>query len=250
MKNKNTSKILVYMTTLLVVLLCGCSDQTKWDDFKKYIEDGQISYTGKLDSVKIYSGRDRVKFRARVPADPKVVKVAISWNKGLSRKDYDVNMETLRKEWIEKDSTGRPVLDLFTSVPEGVHSFTLTTFDADGRQSVPVYITGRSYGQRYQQAIANKVVNNVTRLAPNADLQINWFAFDKSLGAEGIEFDYLDQEGKRVLLKDFSIDAERVVVPKFTKDASTMKYRTIFRPNRHAIDTFYTESVTLNIPKF
>ncbi|WP_373459075.1 DUF4998 domain-containing protein [Pedobacter sp. W3I1] len=36
---------------------------TKADDYKKFTEKGEISYTGKLDSVKVMSGNNRVYIR-------------------------------------------------------------------------------------------------------------------------------------------------------------------------------------------
>ena len=44
---------------------------TKSDDYKKFTAKGEISYTGKLDSVKIMSGNNRVYIRGLFLSDPK-----------------------------------------------------------------------------------------------------------------------------------------------------------------------------------
>jgi hypothetical protein len=67
---------IIILFVLAVTTVC-CS---KWDDYKKYTATGETTYTGKMDSVKIYPGRLRVKLTGLLPADPNITTCKISWN--------------------------------------------------------------------------------------------------------------------------------------------------------------------------
>jgi len=230
----------VMIKACVLISLSACSDQTKWDSFKDYMKDGEIMYTGKLDSVKVFSGNERVRFSTCLPADPKVTKIKVLWNDGKESAEYDVDIERIWAEWAMEGGSGRPLFEVYTPIEEGVHSFTLYTYDALGVASVPVHVTGRSYGQRYQDAISNKNVNNIVRLR-NGDVQIDWFPFDTSLGAIALEVNYVSQNGEE---QQFLTDVreDRTIVPDVIEDEEEAKitYRTLFKPNANAVDTFYT----------
>ena len=50
----------------VLILISTFSSCAKWDEFKQYIEEGEIVYVGKLDSVKVLSGNERIKITAEV----------------------------------------------------------------------------------------------------------------------------------------------------------------------------------------
>src|SRR6266540_6568974 len=86
MKKINIALILF---VLAVTTVC-CS---KWDDYKKYTAGGETTYTGKMDSVKIYPGRLRVKLTGLLPADPNITRCKISWNSNDSI-EYSISKST------------------------------------------------------------------------------------------------------------------------------------------------------------
>jgi hypothetical protein len=75
LKRKNTRFLLAAGLVTSTLLSC-----TKWDDYKKYTADGEIIYAGKLDSVKVLSGKNRVRVVGKLNADPKISSVKIFWN--------------------------------------------------------------------------------------------------------------------------------------------------------------------------
>ncbi|RYE17761.1 MAG: hypothetical protein EOP45_15215, partial [Sphingobacteriaceae bacterium] len=77
-----------FLTLLLVTVIVSCS---KSDEYKKYLENGETFYTGKLDSVKVYSGRNRVKIMGLLPADPKITRCKITWNDGKDSAVYPIS---------------------------------------------------------------------------------------------------------------------------------------------------------------
>ena len=68
---KNLRNILVTAFAMaIIVLIHSCASSA--DDYLKFTEGGAISYTGKIDSLKIFSGRDRIKIEGLIVWDPKV----------------------------------------------------------------------------------------------------------------------------------------------------------------------------------
>src|SRR4051812_22097328 len=107
--------IVLILFVLAVTTVC-CS---KWDDYKKYTTTGEITYTGKMDSVKIYPGKLRIKMTGLLPADPNITRCKIKWNSGNDSIEYNITK-----------STGVDTFNKIINVPEGVNSFTVQTFDA------------------------------------------------------------------------------------------------------------------------
>src|SRR4051812_48066903 len=89
---KNISHCLL----LLIVFALGAC--TKMDDYKKkYEPNGAISYPGKLDSVQVFSGRNRVLLMGLFTSDPKIVKYKVYWN---SKQDSIETPEPVQMAWI------------------------------------------------------------------------------------------------------------------------------------------------------
>ena len=79
---KNTKIKGYHLCMLLLIILSSCS---KIDGYKSiYTAGGQIVYPGKMDSVKVFSGKNRVKITGLFTSDPKIVKYRVFWN---SRQD-------------------------------------------------------------------------------------------------------------------------------------------------------------------
>src|SRR5690554_6134543 len=100
---------------LAMAILCSFTvfaSCSKWDDFKKYVEDGEISYVGKLDSVQVFSGKERVRLYGLFRADPKVEKVRVYWNDRKDSIDYSVDV-----------AGGDRYFDEILPVEEGIRSF-------------------------------------------------------------------------------------------------------------------------------
>ncbi len=56
---KNLYNKLIVLALLVVgLVIFSCSDE---DEYLKYVEGGEISYTGKIDSLKVYPGLNRVR---------------------------------------------------------------------------------------------------------------------------------------------------------------------------------------------
>lgn len=230
-------KIILHKKILLIIAVAAFSmtlaSCSKWDDFKKYSTDGEILYTGKLDSIKVYSGEERVMIKGKLKADPKISKIVIYWNSMKDSVVYPINMAKDRE------------FETSFSVPEGIQSFVIYTYDSDGNKSVPVNAVGRAYGPRYAASLKNRVVNSAIDL--EGTLDISWLTMDLSGGALVTEVRYLSTSGEKIV--EVPVTADRSVFNDFVSTAPTFSYRTLFMPQTTSIDTFYTEFTNVNIFK-
>ncbi|MGC4232426.1 MAG: DUF4998 domain-containing protein [Niabella sp.] len=218
---KNIQSLILLLLTTAILFSCS-----KWDDFKKYIASGEIIYTGKMDSVKVYSGKERVMLYGLLKADPKIDKVVISWDNGADSVVYNYT-----KQYAAVDTFIRTF-----PVSEGVKSFKVVTSDAEGNKSVDVYAVGTSYGENFRRRLANR---NILSLDFNdAGTTVNWDVMDAATGPEYTELLYTDGSGteKRVTapVSEASTFLEGLTV------STIIRYRTVFKPDATAIDTFMT----------
>jgi hypothetical protein len=222
-KNNRITKFVFLL--LLTVGSIGCS---KMDDWKKYVEDGEISYTGKLDSLRIYSGKNRVKIEGLFISDPKVVECRVYWN---SRND-SVSIPVVR---TQNTDTLRLLLE---NMKENVHNFEVVTFDKEGNKSITVYGIGTVYGERYQQSLFNRPIVNNSLKAYDNTFTATFGNVDRTLGIFATEISYVDTEGitrtKRIDIDDKDVAFENVKIDE------RMTLRSLYLPDTLSLDTFYT----------
>jgi len=224
----------LFALLLVAVLYTAC---TKQDDFKKFVEGGEISYTGKLDSVKMFSGDNRVLLKGLFLADPKVVKCKIFWNNGQD----SVVLPIVKKNAIDT------LVYSIQNVTEGLQNFTIYTFDKVGNKSVPVYANARSYGDRYKASLSNRGIN-LAQTGSDGVTKIDWLGMDRLTGVFATEVQYTNNSNQTVTIKA-PIDATSTVLSNF-KTSSTIKYRTLFLPDTSCVDTFKTDFVDRYIPRY
>lgn len=233
---KTYNKILTRISFLLALAVYFGSC-TKGDEYKKYFEGGETVYTGKIDSVIVYSGKERVYVTGLFMADPKIVKLKAFWN---GRKD-SIEVPIQR-------TTGVDTLKLMIPVVEGVHNFEFITFDAQGNKSLPVFKTGASYGARYISGLINRPVANAF-ISETEEGVIEWGGMDLTSGVFGTQVKYQTTDNKEKSLI-VPIDDSENTLPKDYRIGTEVKYRTLFLPDTLSIDTFYTEYASTNFTRY
>lgn len=221
---KNLRNILV--TAFVVALVLVIHSCTSSDEYLKFTEGGEISYTGKIDSLKFFPGRNRIKIEGLIISDPKVTELRIYWN---SKKD-SVVVPIVRTAGIDVVSK---VID---NLEENIYNFQLKTFDSKGNPSIFVSTSAEVYGDRYISSLVNRpILSNV--LIGNS-LTINLVALNANSGALSSEVIYTTSSNEE---KTVSVDiaAGSLVLNDF-KNGSTYRYRTLYKPVMNSIDTFYT----------
>ena len=213
---------------ILIIIFNACTSNE--DDYKKYTEDGEISYAGKLDSVKIFSGKNRIKLNALMSTDPQVTSYRVYWG---NKKDSVVIS-------VQENQIGNKISQIIENLEENTYNFEIRTFYDDGNSSIPVFAIGKVYGDRYQNSIINRpLVKKDLQISDNSAV-VQFAPVDTTTGIIDSELVYTDNNNET---KSFIIPAENtypVVLNNFDQ-GNTFKYRSSFRPDPTSIDVFYTE---------
>lgn len=231
--NRNSMKILkdnIVKTTLLltVLVLFSCSGG---DEYLKFTQKGEVSYTAKIDSVKIFPGKNRVKIEGLILSDPKVTQLRIFWN---NRADSAV-VPIVRTQGIDKVST------IVDGLIENVYNFELRTYDAQGNKSIAQSITAEVFGSRYQASLNDRPLVT-SSLSSDLSLTINFAEMDLTTGAFATEIVYtnkFDVENTLIV----PVATSQVIIPNY-KIGSQFKQRSLFLPAKDAIDNFETPFVS------
>jgi len=216
------------LTALLAaIILLSC---TKWDDYKKYTANGEIVYTGKLDSLRMYSGKNRVRITGKLNADPKIKAVKIFWNNKMDSLVYEV-----------KGGVNGNVFDQIFPMPESITTFTVYTYDVDGNRSVPSYVVGKSFGENYRKTLGNRFITSLVYTSAKDSTTINW---DVALAtAVQTEVKYpKNPTGDTVVVITPAKDSRTALVG-FNYQTTKLAYRTIYMPDSTSIDTFATQNL-------
>lgn len=224
-------RILPYLL-LCYLFVCACS---KPDDYKKYLENGEILYTGKADSLQIHPGRNRIQLSWLLISDPKISKSKIYWNNRQDSLIVDV-----------KRTPGVDTIRYFVSnLEERAYTFEVYNYDRDGNPSVKSEITGFVYGPLYEEALLSRAFNSAEMKEGNA--VINWVNIDTTGGIIGMQLQYTTSDQ---VAHDTIVAASpegQVTTLHNVLSASSFRYRTLYLPDKLAIDTFYTAFETKGI---
>jgi hypothetical protein len=195
---------------------------TKWDDYKKFTAGGEVTYTGKLDSVKVLSGRNRVMVTGKFNADPSISQVKIFWNNNRDSVVYDI-----------KRSTSGSYFQQIVPLPEGITNLDIYTYDLHGNRSVAVTVPGKSFGDNYRKKLTNRVISFVRYLSTGTS--IAWEPADATVGAYQTQLQYTVNGNTKELITPATANSDFEGLPNM---AARFKYRAIFKPDSTCIDTF------------
>lgn len=222
-------KYKLYVVILLGFILSIFSC-TSSDEYLKFVNGGEISYTGKIDSLKFFPGRNRVKIEGLIISDPKVTELRVYWN---NKKD-SVMIPINRTSGVDVVST------FIENLPENIYNFEVKTFDAKGNSSISQNVTDQSYGERYQASLTDRKII-ASKLSSDFSLTIDFATMDLTTGAYATEIVYTDNS-KVEHTVTVPVATSQIVIPNY-KIGSVFKQRSLFLPARTAIDTFYTDFV-------
>lgn len=224
---KQYKKSAYYLIAGLLVLISACR---KMDDYKtKYMAGGAIVYPGKMDSVRVFSGKNRVEVMGLFTSDPKITKYRVFWN---SRQD-SVEVPVKRTTGVD---TAKVIIP---NLPEGPMTFEIRTYDAQNHASIPVDTAANVYGDLYQSSISNRSIVNTVGQSDGSVL-ITWADVDANSGVANMEIQFTDKFNKTHDTVVTSVATKATtVLPNFLI-GSSFNYRTAYLPNPTAIDKFYT----------
>ncbi|WP_316818152.1 DUF4998 domain-containing protein [Pedobacter nyackensis] len=228
----------IYIVAYLVLVMQGLffTSCRKEHEYKKYFGDGEILYAGRADTVIVHPGDERMLLSVVLGNDPLVTKVKAFWNDGK-----DSIVKAVTPEMI-KSTVDLMIEDL----AEGTYNFTVFTYDNKNNPSVVRYVSGTVYGSVYSSNLVNRRLKGITYNTDGSMVNISWAHGNPD--EVGIELLYTDKDGNS---KTRMIPQKEVLTGLSEYDGNTkLKYRTIFKPDPNAIDTYTMDYVEVGLPVF
>jgi len=217
-----------------LVLICiiltatGCENMN--DKHRPYIEDGEIIYIGKVDSLKAFPGNERILFRYWI-SDPRVKTLTVSWSLGKELLEMNIPAHSPTEPfdvYIGKNEK---------TIAEGSYTFQWIARDNHDNTSIIFENGANIYGQRYKNRLSNRSLLGA-EVAGN-DVTLTWGGI-MSDEEVGIRVSYTNT-AEASIVKDYtSAEASSVVIPD-VKLTAPITYQTLYLPEPTAIDTFSTE---------
>ena len=242
MKMRKYLSCLVWFTLFFII---GCSDMN--DVHSDYLGEGEKVYIGKVDSLAIMPGNERVKLRFWVN-DPRAKSVMFYWAPG----DDSLYVELNRTSPLDSFEVMIGGEESQKILAEGSYTLRSRTSDNLGHFSLFAERNMRVYGEKYRSALIGRVLNSTEYDDGQNKLDFSFSAPFRSDDI-GVEVKYTDLSGtvKRIAFPD-SLLTSTVDISGFDVSKG-VSYRTMFLPDTLAIDTFYTDfapapvMMTLNV---
>ncbi|WEK17637.1 MAG: DUF4998 domain-containing protein [Candidatus Pedobacter colombiensis] len=251
----NMKRYFKYSILIAIVGSIFTSCEKMEDTYGEFVKGGEIIYSGKPDSLRALSGNKRIKLTWQLTSDPKIVKAKIFWNNRANNIEMPINK-----------STGVDYLSLIVpDLNEGIYTFEVFTYDKQGNASIRTEVIGESFGQIYQDNINNRALNTATwlNIPANANasppvvafkgVEIQWFGV--STQAVVMEIKYVNESNEKLTVIEVPVKngdkpaqfRPATRLPGYKK-GTEFTYRTGYKPNIAAIDTFYTAYSKVLVP--
>jgi hypothetical protein len=179
MKHKNLNKMkiihcnLIFKTVIaaacFAVGMIACDDMNSLHE--KYLDRGMEVYIGAVDSLSVQPGLNKIGFKWKINADPRINKIVISWeeseNSVMVKKDAAIPVvrTTEGEMWMEH---------ILYDIPEAEYIFKFQIFDsADANSSKTVEVSGNVLGDVYVENLRNRNFKQIAKLE-TGEMQIDW----------------------------------------------------------------------------
>ncbi|QZE12787.1 discoidin domain-containing protein [Halosquirtibacter laminarini] len=220
----------IILIIVALVTIYSCEDQNYLHE--KYLADGENIYIGKNDSVKVFTGKNRVKITWLLNSDPKAKYCNISWNNG--KESIQLENELVKTE----EDTCETIIEL----QEGRYIFELFNSDGSGLKSLKTIKSIKVYGEKYVTELQNQKVQSIT--IENDTVHIHWRVME---GSEGVEMTYTNKDGE-VVNHSVPKGENETLLGDFVQGGE-FTYVTKFKPEPTSIDVFQApQSVTAKFP--
>lgn len=228
---KNWKKIYQYLVVVTFLsALVSCEDMM--DKHQDYIEGGEIIYAPKPDSIAFIPGKGRILFRYWLYNSPNVSSVDIFWNNGADSLIIPVTPGT----GLDSSSV------LLENMLEKSYTFNVRNSDKFGNKSLTSTGFGTSYGENYKSVLFQRKVKAVAM--SGSDGIISWYSAAEDLA--GVQVRYKTSNGKSVIT-EMSADKDTTLCPNVL-NGSAFEYRSLYKPEKNAIDTFIMEWEQYEVP--
>lgn len=227
--NKMSYTDVIYSVLVCFLGLCFTSCTKMNAHYDELLEDGEIIYTAKADSVQVYPGKERAGLYFILSSGSRLSYYTIYWNEGKDSMVYPIN----------KNSNNDTFYTVINDLAEGYYDFSIYTGDDAGHRSIQVQASGRVYGEKYQSSLQNRAVVSARWI--DGFTTLTWQ--QANIGLAGINLRYTDTLGKEI--QRYIPPNEDTTRIKDLKKGSSIEYQSLYLPDSAAIDTFYTDYTAL-----
>lgn len=213
------SKVACSLLVMMFVWSCTPMDYK----YKDFVEDGPIIYLEKLDpeKIKVIGARNRVQFVVPKMKDQRGDQIEIYWSNKQNHFIHPVDLSKETRFFIE-------------DLDEASYIFELGILDDKGNASIPISVNGNVYGEVWESYLLNRPLFR-------AEIDEENFIIDYEENNDetliGTEFEWQQDEKISRLFVDSSQLME--IIENF--QASSIRYRSLYIPEREGIDTFYSD---------
>ncbi len=218
----------------IVLFIVNCENINDFHDI--YLEEGEIIYIAKVDSVDAFGGYERVLLRLYTKS-PKITQFAIFWNQRIDSLIVPVE-NRVSPDYLDV---------IIENLEEKSYVFEIFSRDSKGHRSIVYEQIAEVYGEIYFSTLINHPIEYSEFYPDSASLSIDWFSsIDET--EIGVEFKYNSTTTESVIYQFFEI--EDLISTTQINDIDTdypVSYRTLFLPEPEAIDTFKTAFSKIDI---
>ncbi|SDD00497.1 DUF4998 domain-containing protein [Niabella drilacis] len=220
--------------TLLVGLavLSGCSKMDA--TYSKFLTNPDILYPGRVDSIRVFTGKERIKINALLSSDPKVNRLRVFWNNNRD------SFETA----ITPAEIGTRKEILIPSVKEGEYTFRVITYDHNGAPSVPAEFFSKVYGPVFEQKVMNRMLLGASNFQTDT-VFVQWSDANASYADTKVNVSYTGTDGQ-ALSVIVPRDSLRTALPGY-KTGTSFTCQTTIRPDSSCMDVFQTGMQTQQV---
>lgn len=234
-------KIQIYLLHAFLICLVAYSCENVNDLHRPYMENGEIDYIGRIDSMSTHGGRGRIEFRCYL-ADSRATSLNISWQQG----ENDSTVTVQIPEHNAEESFSFILGNEEAPISENSHTFTFISNNEAGITSIPYRKFGNIYGEKYRSTLADRQIVNFTIEENNFSAQ---FSPPVNHTDKGIILTYTDTEGQTHKMTYSDDELVNQVTLQNVNFENTISYQTRYLPEENALDTFYTNIYTPAIEK-
>ncbi len=214
----------------IVTLLCSCDGMDA--PYADFIKDGPIVYIGKADSLKAFSGKERVKLAWQMRNDPRGVKAKIFWRDRTESEEITLDRSKKEFEYIIND------------LDESTYVFEVVIYDKYGNSSLAAEVTAEVYGEVYESYLYPRSCYKYSGKLVYIDKTLNkWVVTLNAIRDNTMintEVVYVDKNGNEQTVS-WSEKSQKSLVLEDYVEGNMVKYRSCFSPQENAIDDFWTD---------
>ncbi len=223
-------KLFSALLAMAIFTLFSCENM---NDFHfEYIEDGEIKYTTKVDSVETFAGDGRIKIMGILNQPFGVEEVRVYYN------DFT---DSFIVDYVRENEVDTLAI-FMENMEEKSYAFDIYTGNSEGSKSVRVTTFGTVYGELYRVNLLGRAIDSDS--TRDSNIYLSWLPADEM--GRGTEIKYTNSSGSELTM-ELPQDSGWIALTDF---GSGISYRSSYVPEVTALDTFYSDWVETEMQIF